>query len=66
MQFWKEHTTLRTVLMLVSFVLGLFLLLYGWRLTGQLKGLGMMLAGVALVLTTLALYTKPFEDPKKR
>ena len=66
MRFWKEHTTLRTVLMLVSFVLGLFLLIYGWRLTGQLKGLGVMLAGVALVLATLALYNKPFEDPKKR
>ena len=66
MRFWKEHTTLRTVLMLVSFVLGLFLLIYGWRLTGQLKGLGLMLAGVALVLATLALYNKPFEDPKKR
>ncbi len=52
--------------MLVSFVLGLFLLIYGWRLTGQLKGLGLMLAGVALVLATLALYNKPFEDPKKR
>ena len=52
--------------MLVSFVLGLFLLIYGWRLTGQLKGLGVMLAGVALVLATLALYNKPFEDPKKR
>ena len=66
MRFWKEHTTLRTVLMLVSFVLGLFLLIYGWRLTGQLKGLGLMLAGVALVLATLALYNKPFEDPKQR
>ena len=59
MRFWKEHTTLRTVLMLVSFVLGLFLLIYGWRLTGQLKGLGLMLAGVALVLATLALYNTP-------
>ena len=66
MKFWKEHTALRLVLMLLTFVLGLFLLIYGWKQTGQLWGLGLMLAGVALLLTTLALYNKPFEDPKKR
>jgi len=66
MQFWKEHTALRLILMLVTFVLGLFLLIYGWKQTGQLGGLGLMLVGVALLLVTLALYNKPFEDPKKR
>ena len=66
MKFWKEHTALRMVLMLVTFVLGLFLLIYGWKQTGQLGGLGLMLVGVALLLVTLALYNKPFEDPKKR
>ena len=65
-KFWKEHTALRLVLMLLTFVLGLFLLIYGWKQTGQLGGLGLMLAGVALLLVTLALYNKPFEDPKKR
>lgn len=66
MQFWKEHTALRMILMLVTFVLGLFLLICGWKQTGQLGGLGLMLVGVALLLVTLALYNKPFEDPKKR
>ena len=66
MKFWKEHTALRLTLMLITFVLGLFLLIYGWEQTGQLGGLGLMLAGVALLLVTLALYNKPFEDPKKR
>ena len=66
MQFWKEHTALRMVLMLLTFVLGLFLLIYGWRQTGQMGGLLLMLAGLALLLATLALYNKPFEDPKKR
>ena len=60
MKFWKEHTALRMVLMLASFVLGIFLLIYGWKQTGQLGVLGLMLLG------TLALYNKPFEDPKKR
>ena len=66
MQFWKEHTALRMTLMLLTFVLGLFLLIYGWRQTGQMGGLLLMLAGLALLLVTLALYNKPFEDPKKR
>ncbi len=66
MQFWKEHTALRMVLMLITFVLGMFLLVFGWKMTGEMKGLGLMLAGVVLVLITLALYNKPFEDPKKR
>ena len=66
MKFWKEHTALRMVLMLASFVLGIFLLIYGWKQTGQLGGLGLMLVGVALLLVTLALYNKPFEDPKRR
>ena len=66
MQFWKEHTALRVVLMLITFVLGFFLLIYGWKQTGQLGGLGLMVVGVALLLVTLALYNKPFEDPKKR
>ena len=66
MQFWKEHTALRLILMLVTFILGLFLLIYGWKQTGQLGGLGLMLVGVVLLLVTLALYNKPFEDPKKR
>ena len=66
MQFWKEHTALRMVLMLITFVMGMFLLVFGWKMTGEMKGLGLMLAGVVLVLITLALYNKPFEDPKKR
>ena len=66
MKFWKEHTALRLVLMLLTFVLGLFLLIYGWKQTGQLGGLGLMLAGVALLLVTLALYNKPLKKKKKR
>ena len=66
MKFWKEHTSLRVTLIALFFFLGLGLVIYGWTLTGKLSGLGLMLAGVALVLATLALYNKPFEDPKKR
>ena len=64
MRFWKEHTTLRVVLMAIFVVLGFVLLIVGWKMTGQLTGLALMLAGVVLLLTALMLYNKPFEEPK--
>ena len=65
MSFWKEHAALRIVLMAVSFVLGIVLLIYGWKLTGKLGGLGIMLLGLALLLVTLYLYNARFADTKK-
>ena len=50
MNFWKEHSQLRIILMLVTFVLGMVLIVRGWRMTGQMAGLGLMLVGVALTL----------------
>ena len=35
-------------------------------LTGQLAGLGLMIVGLILLLSTLMIYNKPFEDTKKR
>lgn len=64
MRFWKEHTTLRAVLMAIFVVLGFVLLIVGRKMTGQLTGLALMLAGVVLLLTALMLYNKPFEEPK--
>ena len=64
MKYWKEHASLRAVLMAVFFILGFILLLVGWRMTGKLAGLGLMLVGVVLLLATLMLYNKPFEEPK--
>ena len=64
MKFWKEHEALRLILMAVTFVAGIVLLIFGWNQTGKLWGLGLMLLGTALLLTTLWLYNKPFQDPK--
>lgn len=58
--FWSEHQALRMILMLVTFVVGLVLLYVGWSMTGQLAGLGIELFGVALILTTLWLYNRPY------
>ena len=48
--YWKNHPALRMVLMLALFVLALVLVVSGWKMTGQLAGLGIMLVGVALLL----------------
>lgn len=66
MQFWKDHAAVRIVLIAVCFCLGMVLIVAGWRMTGKLEGLGLMLVGVALLLAALAVYNKPFEDPKQR
>ncbi len=56
---------LRALLMLIFAVAGLALVIIGWKMTGQMAGLIIMIVGVILLLTALLLYNKPFEDPKK-
>ena len=56
MNFWKNHTTLRGVLIMLFFVLGMVLTIVGWKMTGQLLGLGLMLLGVIFLLTALFVY----------
>ena len=60
--FWKNHPTLRIVLMLVLFVLAVVLVVSGWKMTGKLAGLGIMLVGVALLLAVLAIYNAAYQD----
>lgn len=60
MNFWKKHLALRAVLMTVFFVVGLVLVLIGWSMTGQLSGLGLMLVGIVLMMTSLLLYNKAY------
>lgn len=66
MEFWKEHVTLRISMILIFFILGLTLVIFGWKMTGKLTGLGLMMLGTACLLTALAIYNKPFEDKKKK
>ena len=60
--FWKDHSALRIVLMIVLFVLSIALVVAGWKMTGQLAGLGIMLVGVALLLAVLAIYNAIYQD----
>ena len=60
--FWKTHPALRSMLMIVLFVLSIALVVAGWKMTGQLAGLGIMLVGVALLLAVLAIYNATYQD----
>uniref|UniRef100_UPI0040275A7D DUF6903 family protein n=1 Tax=Faecalibacterium sp. TaxID=1971605 RepID=UPI0040275A7D len=60
--FWKTHPALRIALMIVLFVLSIALVVAGWKMTGQLAGLGIMLVGVALLLAVLAIYNATYQD----
>lgn len=59
--FWKNHRVLRFALMALFFVAGLILNIVGWKMTGQAKGLHLMLWGLALLLSALFLYNKPYQ-----
>ncbi|MCI9297644.1 MAG: hypothetical protein HFI10_09380 [Lachnospiraceae bacterium] len=65
MNFWKEHESLRVVVIAAFFVVGLALVFGGWKMTGELTGLVIMLIGLVLLLTALMVYNKPFGDGKK-
>ena len=60
--FWKNNPALRIVLMIVLFVLSIALVVAGWKMAGQLAGLGIMLVGVALMLAVLAIYNATYQD----
>ena len=63
--FWKEHEKLRFVLIALFFVIGLVLTLVGWKMTGQLAGLGLMVVGMVFLLSAMLIYNKPFQNRKR-
>lgn len=56
---------LRNALILIFFLAGIGLVVFGWSMTGKMSGLIIMIVGLILLLTALLLYNKPFEDPKR-
>ena len=62
MNFWKNHAALRGFLIALFFVLGLTLTIVGWKMTGKLEGLGLMLVGIVLLLTALFLYNAAYKN----
>ena len=65
MNFWKEHLPLRAFLILLFFVAGMALIIGGWSMTGQMSGLIIMIVGLVLLIAALAIYNRPFQDPKR-
>ncbi len=61
MKFWKDHVKLRAAIMAVLFVAGLTLTLVGWKMTGKLEGLGLMILGIILLLTALFVYNAAYK-----
>ena len=62
MNFWKEHTTLRGVLIVLFFVIGMVLTIVGWKMTGKLEGLGLMLVGIIFLLVALFVYNAAYKN----
>ena len=56
MNFWKRHLALRGILIALFFIIGMVLTFVGWKMTGQLLGLGIMLVGIIFLLTALFVY----------
>ena len=48
------------MLILLFFVIGMVLTIAGWKMTGKLEGLGLMLVGIILLLTALFVYNAPY------
>ena len=65
MKFWKEHAALRVILLALFFIAGMAMIIGGWKMTGQMNGLIIMIVGLALLIVALAIYNKPFQDPKR-
>ena len=65
MKFRKEHTALRVSLIALLFIVGLALIIGGWSMTGQMSGLIIMIVGLVLLIAALAIYNRPFQDPKR-
>ena len=62
MNFWKEHATLRGILILAFFVIGMVLTIVGWKMTGKLEGLGLMLVGIVFLLVALFVYNAAYKN----
>ena len=62
MNFWKNHTTLRGVLIVLFFMIGMVLTVSGWKMTGKLVGLGIMLVGIVFLLAALFVYNALYKN----
>lgn len=62
MNFWKNHATVRMIVIALLAILGVALTIIGWKMTGQLLGLGIMIVGMILLLTALFVYNAAYKN----
>ena len=60
MNFWKNHLGLRATLIILFAAVGMILTLVGWKMTGKLEGLGLMLLGIVLLPVALFVYNAAY------
>lgn len=56
--FLKENESIGMILIAIFSILGILLVIMGWKMTGELIGLGLMIVGVALLLTSIGIYNE--------
>ena len=61
----KEFTGLRPILIALLFAAGIILTVVGWKMTGQQKGLIIMLVGMVCLLTALFVYNEPYHGKSR-
>ena len=61
MNYWKEHASLRMTLIALFFIIGMVLVVVGWKMTGKMTSLVLMLVGLVLLLAALLIYNKGFD-----
>ena len=66
MELMKQNPKVRVLLIIVNFLLALFFVITGWKMTGEMVGLIKMMVGVAFLLVALKVYNVTFEDHKKK
>lgn len=59
---FKLGAKTRIILIILNFLGGLTLVLWGWSFTGQMLGLLIMLGGVVLLLLALLFYNLPYRN----
>lgn len=62
MKFWKNHVALRIFVIALLAILGVALTVIGWKMTGQLAGLGIMIVGMILLLTAIFVYNAAYKN----
>ena len=62
MNFWKNHEKLRAVLVALFFIAGIVLTIVGWKMTGKMAGLGIMIVGMICLLTALFVYNASYKN----